>query len=184
MQRRASKARMVRDALDDLIEAKRREHAALRAEFEAVSSRLAVLEHDLKTLEHAAELRPVANRRPARIGVGSEARISAHKGRQLGAISQEWRQILRRIAVHYPDGALAEEIASYGPMVGLPNLRPTDARQRAEKYIEYGYLEQVGDRYKATDLAFQKFGTVESDPAPAVQSTPVDGQRRIFPDAA
>ena len=79
-------------------------------------------------------------------------------GRQSGAISKEWREILKRVAVAYPNGAMPEDIAAFGPIVGLDNLRPRDARQQAEKYVGHGYLEHIGDRYRVTAKAQERFG--------------------------
>jgi hypothetical protein len=170
--------RMVKDALDELIEVTRQKRETLRAEREMLDTRLAAIESELRTLEHAAELRPnvsAARRSTQNSETGPEMNKS-HKGRQPGAISKEWRQILRRVAVHYPNGALPEEMAAYGPTLGLPNLRPTDARQRAKKYIGYGYLERVENRYRVTDLAREKFGTIESAAADGGGSSPEDNK--------
>lgn len=135
---------MIKDALDDLIEVKRRECEKLRAQ-------LVTLELELRAFELAAELRPPPHETSARQTQSAEA--GSRKGRQPGAISREWRQILRRLAVHYRDGATADDIAAYGPAIGLPNLSARDARQQAKKYVAHGYFESVGDRYKVTNLA-------------------------------
>jgi hypothetical protein len=136
------------DALDDLIAAKRQERESLR-------EKLAALDLELQTLVHAAELRP-ASRRVTHATENSAERIG-HKGRQRGAISRQWRIILSRVAINYPDGANPDIIASFGRAVGLPNLRPTDAKQQAEKYVNRGYFEKIDDCYKVSDIARQKF---------------------------
>jgi hypothetical protein len=171
---------MIKDGLDDLIEAKRRECEALRA-------RLAALEVELRAFERAAELRPneTAGRHSVRMTEdhGLERRAHSRKGRQPGAISKNWRKILSSVAAHYPDGASPEDIASYGAALGLPNLRPTDARQQAEKYVAYGYIERVGDRYKVTDMARERFRTVEP-PTEERESLSEGNKENIYAAAA
>lgn len=142
---------MVNDALDEAIEIKRRECDEAR-------SRLATLLIELQTLEHAASLRPASSEAQRTQPPRMEQRIVSRKGRKPGAISKKWREILSRVAVHYPEGARSEDIASYGPGFGLVNLRATDARQQAEKYVKLGLLEPAGDRYKVTSTARERFG--------------------------
>jgi hypothetical protein len=141
---------MTKDALDNEIEAKRREREEAR-------TRLAALEVELRTLERAASLRPIKVAHRQMPSADIEQRSDSRKGRQLGAISKDWQKILALIATHYPEGATPEEIASFGPGIGLANLRPTDARQRAEKYIILGYFEANGNRYKVTLTARERF---------------------------
>lgn len=149
---------MLKDALDQEIETKRRAVEDARA-------RVAALELELHTLERAAELRPSVegNRRVSARPEG-RAGNSQRGGRQLGAISKEWREILKRVAAAYPDGATAEDIASFGPGVGLENLRPRDSRQQAEKYLLLGYFERKGDRYQVTTAARERFGFPAEQP--------------------
>jgi hypothetical protein len=91
-----------------------------------------------------------------------------------GAISLPWRQILIRVARAYPDGATVEDIASFGAAVGLANLRPRDARQQCEKYLQHGFVEPVGERYKVTDAAVQRFS--DSEAAAPRHEAPEDRQ--------
>jgi hypothetical protein len=143
---------MPKDALDQEIETKRQE-------LEEARERLGVLELELHTLERAAQLRPsgeVIQRATPRSE--SPSGTSRRGGRQSGAISKEWREILKRVAAAYPNGAMPEDIAAFGPIVGLDNLRPRDARQQAEKYVGHGYLERSGDRYRVAAKAHERFG--------------------------
>jgi hypothetical protein len=142
------------DALDELIAAKRQECESLR-------QKLAALELELQTLVRAAELRPASRRVTQGTANGSESH--GRKGRQPGAISRQWRIILSRVSINYPAGATADDIASFGHAVGLPNLRPTDARQQAEKYTRRGYLEPIDNRYRVTDAACKRFGIEKPD---------------------
>ena len=156
---------MPKDALDQEIETKRQEVEEARA-------RLRALELELQTLERAAQLRPAAgmNQRAVLIPTPS-LRASRRGGRQQGAISKEWREILKRVAAVYPDGAIAEDIAAFGPAIGLDNLRPRDARQQAEKYVGLGYFERVGDRYRVTDAAKVRFGIGVTGSEPTVDGS-------------
>jgi hypothetical protein len=152
---------MITDPLDDAIETARRACDEIRA-------LLHEKEIELKALELAASLRPSGTRRsttrPTRDGQNSVA----GKGRQVGAISKKWRAIVQRMVLMHPGGALPAEIASLGRSVGLPNLRPRDARERAEKYVTLGYFERLGERYGVTDVAKRRFGIgVRSVTAPA-----------------
>jgi hypothetical protein len=149
---------MFKDPLDAKIEALRQEVAAARA-------KLLSLETTLRAYEDAAQLRPSAPEvRHRQISSTPRAEADTRRGgRQVGAISQKWRQILRLLAINYPNGATDDDIASFGPGVGLTNLRPRDVRQQATKYIEHGYLEQVRDnRYRVTDAALARFGFAEA----------------------
>jgi hypothetical protein len=140
---------MAKDALDAEIEAKRREVSEAR-------ERVAALEFEVRTLERAAELRPVLDVAPPR-RVSSGAR-SQRGGRQPGAISKVWQTILAALVAHYPDGATPHDIASFGPAVGLANLKPKDARAQAEKYVRLGYFEvAAGDRFKVSVAARERY---------------------------
>ena len=143
---------MPRDALDQEIENKRQELKDAR-------ERVGALELELHTLERAAQLRPSSEIiAPAIPRSKIRPDTSRRGGRQSGAISKEWREILKRVAVAYPNGAMPEDIAAFGPIVGLDNLRPRDARQQADKYVGHGYLEHIGERYRVTAKAQERFG--------------------------
>lgn len=139
------------DALDEAIATKQREVGEAR-------DRLARLEMELATLERAAELRP-ASEVGRRVAGRPEQYVNARRrgGRQPGAISKKWRAILHHVATHFPEGGTPDDIASFGPGIGLKNLKPKDARQQAEKYVELGFLEAADGRFKVTDLARKRF---------------------------
>lgn len=145
---------MTTDALDEKIEATRREAAELRA-------RLASVELKLSAYEESARLRPSARTvgpyaQPPLAGRIADGRRG---GRQPGAISRRWQTVLKGIAAHYPAGATPADIASFGPAAGLPNLKPKDAKQQADKYVAMGYMEEVGeDRYRVTETARNRYG--------------------------
>lgn len=146
---------MSRDALDDKIEATRQEAADLRA-------RLADAELRLSVYEEAARLRPAGAAQgtvAVRPAVVVRAEPSKRGGRKPGAISRKWQTILRGVTAHYPLGATPADIASFGDAAGLPNLKPKDARQQAEKYVSIGYMERVADdSYRVTTMACDRYG--------------------------
>jgi hypothetical protein len=148
---------MSSDALDEKIEATRQEAAELRA-------RLALVELKLSAYEESARLRPSARAVTNVVSVRPLAptgRVALGKrgGRQFGAISRRWQIILKAIATHYPAGATSAEIASFGPAAELPNLKSKDAKQQSDKYVQIGYLEQVGDdRYRVSEKACSRYG--------------------------
>jgi hypothetical protein len=155
---------MARDALDEKIEEAERLLEHFRAQVEAMKLRLGIY-------REAAKLRP--NRADTASPSAGISERPAHKespsgrrgGRQPGAISRKWRTILRGVAAHYPAGATPADIASFGPAADLPNLKPKDARQQAEKYVAIGYMEHVaGDRYRVTEAAIRKYALREAGP--------------------
>jgi hypothetical protein len=146
----------IKDALDREIETK-------RLELEKVRVRTAELEVELRVLERAAALRPPRSSQRA-TPPPKEQRRSGRGGRVPGAISKPWRAILMKVHELYPDGATIDEIASFGLALGLRNLRARDARQQAEKYVAHGFMEPVGDRYKVTNLAAERFQKSSATP--------------------
>src|SRR4051812_20275810 len=107
---------MVIDPLDEKIGALRQEVAEARA-------KLVALETALRAYEDAARLRPSpidARYRPIAAPV-NRSDGPRRGGRQVGAISQAWREILRYVATQYPDGATSDAIASFGQANGLRN---------------------------------------------------------------
>jgi hypothetical protein len=154
--RRRDKFPMATDALDEKIEAMRQEAAELRA-------RLALVELRLSAYEESAQLRPsaraVASVFAQSLPSAGRPTIGKRGGRQPGAISRRWQIILKAIAAHYPAGATPADIASFGPAAELHNLKPKDAKQQADKYVQIGYMEQIGDdRYRVTETARNRYG--------------------------
>jgi hypothetical protein len=141
------------------------EIASIERECDELRSRLADKERELEALKRAASLRPLGYRRQSDSASGSQ-----RGGRQPGAISMKWRAIMKAMAAHYPQGATPDLIASFGPALGLKNLKPKDARVQAEKYTQLGYFEAAGDRYKVTPMARDRFGLSET-PEPSNTET-------------
>src|SRR4051812_2514193 len=98
---------MGRDPLDEKIGALRQEVAEARARLEA-------LETTLQAYEDAARLRPNSMGVINRPAAGTEGTGNAPRrgGRQKGAISKKWREILGHIFVQCPNGATPDVIAS------------------------------------------------------------------------
>lgn len=147
---------MATDALDEKIEATQREAAELRA-------RLALVELKLSAYEKSARLRPsarvAANVSAQSFPLAEQVATGKRGGRKPGAISRRWQTILKGTAAHYPAGATPADIASFGSAAGLQNLKPKDAKQQADKYVQIGYMEQVGeDRYRVTETACNRYG--------------------------
>jgi hypothetical protein len=66
----------------------------------------------------------------------------ASKGRQPGAISQQWRNTLCRLLITRPDGFTDDEAAAAAMNEGLPNIRPKDAADRLASYLGR-YVERL-----------------------------------------
>jgi hypothetical protein len=161
---------MVGDPLDAKIELLRHEVAQTRATLEA-------LETTLRAYEDAARLRPgqIGTSHQSTAAVDGTRDAPRRGGRQKGAISKTWRKILGHIVVQCPNGGTPDVIASFGRAVGLPNLRSSDVRLHAKKYMALGYLEQIGDLYKVTEAACERFRLLEAPPsAPPPPPNPAD----------
>ena len=140
----------MKDQLDLLIEQK-------SAEAEELRNRLGALMVEIKALELAASLRPVpSGRRETRNGFGGEP---LRKGRQPGAISKQWRDILVNISINFPFGSTENQIWEVAKSVEkLENIRPRDVRTRLDSFKIHGYVEQrSGGLWHVTELAAKKF---------------------------
>jgi hypothetical protein len=145
------------DKLDQEIADKRAAIAELR-------EKLRTAEIELNAWEQAARLRPLPRSIGGLSSVG-EAH-SARKGRQPGAISQEWRLLLELVVHRHGSVASADEMAELGPEAGIPNLTPTLVRQRMTLYLQHGYIMSAGgDTYCVTDHAMTRFNLRKSENA-------------------
>jgi hypothetical protein len=80
------------------------------------------------------------------------------KGRQPGAISQQWRNTLCRLLITRPDGFADDEAAAAAISEGLPNIRPKDAADRLGSYLAHKYVERLPNgEWRITDLFAQKY---------------------------
>ena len=78
-------------------------------------------------------------------------------GRQPGAISHQWRNILGMLYMAYPDGFTEYNVVTAAKSEGLENLRPKDALDRLRNYMTHGYTEYAGDKFVVTEFAAQKY---------------------------
>jgi hypothetical protein len=83
----------------------------------------------------------------------------AAKGRQVGAISTQWRAVLAGMVERHPGGATDSQIAYIGQMGEIPNLRPRDARRQMKKYQTQGFVKYHGlfETWTVTEMAAAKF---------------------------
>ena len=78
-------------------------------------------------------------------------------GRQPGAISHQWRNILRMLYMNYPEGFTEYNVVAAAAEEGLTNLRPKDALDRLRAHIGNSYVEFSGNKYHVTDFAAEKY---------------------------
>jgi hypothetical protein len=84
--------------------------------------------------------------------------IRPAKGRQPGAISQQWRNALCRLLLTSPDGFDEDEASAAAIREGLPNIRPKDAADRLSSYLAHEYVERLPNgNWRITDLFAQKY---------------------------
>ena len=79
------------------------------------------------------------------------------KGRQPGAISKVWRNILLDLKDTFPEGFDEEDVRLVASEHGLSKLRPKDARDRMEAYSKHQYTTEIDGRYLVTDYAARHF---------------------------
>jgi hypothetical protein len=65
------------------------------------------------------------------------------KGRQPGAISQQWRKTLCRLLITRPNGFADDEAATAAISEGIHNIRPKDAADRLGSYLAHEYVERL-----------------------------------------
>jgi hypothetical protein len=89
---------------------------------------------------------------------GLKRLVPPSKGRQPGAISQQWRNTLCRLLITLPDGFTDDEAAAAAISEGLPNVRPKDAADRLNSYLAHEYVERLATgKWRITDLVPRKF---------------------------
>lgn len=80
-------------------------------------------------------------------------------GRQPGAISQTWRQILACLYHDQGQGFDQVTAGAIARQVGVPGIRDKDAWARLGEYIQHDYVEMLDvNLYRVTDHAAQRFG--------------------------
>lgn len=159
------------DKLDAEIEKTRKELADLKRKVEA-------RETELRALVKAAELRPepaaspTVEREPKRVRLNAPApesgpadptlppgtiTVERRGGRQPGAISKQWRNVLDGI---YAEGKNRPHdvgaISLLAESAGL-DLQVSSVLARMKNYVELGYVEEVNGHYRVTPTAIEKF---------------------------
>ena len=144
------------------IAAQETEVARLRHELELAEAVL----RGMKAMLPAVATLPAASTSPRDAvwerGLGQLAKSTLStrpaKGRQPGAISQQWRNALCHLLITRPDGFAEDEASAAAISEGLPNIRPKDAADRLGSYLAHEYVERLpnGD-WRITDLFAQKY---------------------------
>lgn len=154
--------------LDEAIQETRQqlnEETAQQAEW---TRRVELTSVRLKALEQAAQLRPsshVASASKSESGVASNS-TPASRGRQPGAISKKWRNILLETAAKFPDGAEDAAIVEVARTAGLMNVRLKDVHDRMSSFEHHGYVEPALNGWRVTRVALAKFGSDQTDNDP------------------
>ncbi|QLH40628.1 MAG: hypothetical protein HWD60_19160 [Defluviicoccus sp.] len=126
-----------------------------RAERDALARQLERLDVEIATLEFAASLRPI-NERPNRRQSPNGAE-SRGKGRQVGAISETWRNILRMMHDLHPDGAPDPDVLEICVAEGLTKIRSRDVTRRMLALQLHGYVSQSSGGWHVTETAIKRF---------------------------
>ncbi|MCY3703536.1 MAG: hypothetical protein OXG16_12745 [Rhodospirillales bacterium] len=156
------------DKLTAAIAAKHDEYQRLASMHEALEKKLGIVEAELQALKLAAELRPAqtGNRRKG-------GQQSGGHGRRRGAISPEWREILRVLAKHGNPPRPHAEIIKVVNALGKSVTNST-VRDRVRKYCNRGILEETATGYRVTQHAIQHYGLKEEGPDSS-ESGPSEG---------
>ena len=80
------------------------------------------------------------------------------RGRQLGAISHEWRCVLKELYTSHPGYFTLENVVNVAHENDLPKIWPRDAEDRMGSYLRLGYVERLEDGYRVSEAAAQKYG--------------------------
>jgi hypothetical protein len=171
------------DPLTEKIEQERAERDNAAAQRDLWQHRLEIISARLEALEQAAQLRPLPHSQTVRGGFGESAARAAQggparKGRQLGAISKNWRTILLGMALRYPAGATGQDIVAMAQQEGiadLKNLRPRDAARQMQKYRDLDYVELVNPligSWRITEAAYQRFNIPPAAESKAATDSP------------
>jgi hypothetical protein len=143
------------------------EHAIMerRREADQLGARLAVIDEEIATLMRAAALVGLNVDAAKPNGADGQPETVHKRGRQLGAISMQWRDALR-ILYHRGGGhsyrdiqAAAEEVRL---IIGIPSLR-----ERVRRFIAQGMMSVDSDgKFLVTAPAAIRFDFTKQDEAP------------------
>lgn len=156
------------DGLDKAIHDARRQLGEEKAQQAEWTRRVELTTVRLDALEQASQLRPVSYVSPASKADSGlpGGNAPASRGRQPGAISKKWRDILLETAAEYPDSAEDCAIVEIARAAGLTNTRVKDVHDRMSSFKQHGYVEPTLTGWRVTRVALAKFGSdqVDSDP--------------------
>jgi hypothetical protein len=150
------------DKLDRAIGDKRRELEQLREIVERQQRQAEIAAAELRALEAAAQMRPSGER--------SEV---PRKGRQQGAISKEWREVLARIY-------LMEEPLTYQQITDLANgagisVGVSGVRERMRRFVEQGFVTRSAiGTHTVTPEAVEKFRLSPEQPLTGLDARSVE----------
>ena len=155
-----------------LIEAQRRKVAELLSVAEREKSVLAGMEAIAEAYDQAG--RPAKSLSPTSPQISSSPDPTpVGPGRQPGAISQDWRNVLAAVGRHSFTDA---DLQAYAQGTLRRAIRAADAKRRREAYQANGLIEDAGDglRYRISDRAAEKLGINDTDKGRAAEAAPGD----------
>ena len=147
---------------DDIIHEQRAKVAEMERTLETARAEL----RGMETLARAWSI-TVSTVLPARATRGPEKpsrpRVEATAtrvgGRQPGAISRRWREVLTRLLATSNTWFDAQEVALAVRALEDREIKISEARRQLDGYIEHGFVERSDDgRYHITQTAIEKFG--------------------------
>lgn len=140
---------------------RKRQAAAKLQEAEELQRQAGIALAELRGLERALEVlsgQPVA--RETRGDVSSDP---SRLGRQAGAISARWRQVLRTMVVGGNRFHSYRQIITIVGDLGY-SLAPSSIRDRVRRYHSAGMLERRGQSYRVAASAIQQYRLGEEGP--------------------
>jgi hypothetical protein len=149
---------MTRSTIRAEIDLRRERLDQLRGERDKLSHDIQIEEAELRGLELAAELLGAGETTAIMKSVTFPTRPSSGgKGRQVGAISKQWRDILGLMLHRHRDGADPRQIAALGSEAGLRKLEARSVTPRMQKYITQGYITEIDGKYVVSAAAKERF---------------------------
>lgn len=152
------------DRLEEEIRRKRQAVEAAQRELEQAKERARQAQQqldresiELAAFQKAAQLRP-AGAPPEQQAMRQEAEPTHQRrlGRQPGAIKKEWREVLRDMLRNGNRPQSPSAISLLAERFGLPHDAKS-IRERFRGFESHGFVEKVGDDYRVTDVAVQRF---------------------------
>lgn len=162
--------------LETELRALRARVSKLEADLAQARERLPGLEHAITLLSGRSSTEPSRSRaeREDLVGLGSRA------GRQPGAISNRWKDVLARLYGAH-DVFRAEDVVDTVKALENRDMRTADVRRVLESHMTHGYVEVVDGGYSVSRFAADKFGlkretTDDKGPAVAGPGVQIEGE--------